>query len=99
MSKLITLINIAKNSHYPNYYRLYKMGNESSNIVYINLNSLTYSAGDYLKAKVYVKITEPITSESLKIRFSGYEATEFTKNNTIHKGHSEILNYEFHIHK
>jgi Arrestin (or S-antigen), N-terminal domain len=75
------------------------MGNEASGFIFINLNSPVYSAGEYVKGQIYVKIPSDTNSESLRIKFTGKEVLEFESGGEKYMNMQEILNYDIEVHK
>lgn len=46
---------------------------QNSNFIYLNLQTLTYSSGDYLKGEVYLKLASETKSNTLILKFTGFE--------------------------
>lgn len=75
------------------------MENSNRSFIYLNLHSLTYSAGDYLKGEVYLKLITSIEAENIILKFTGFESAKLNNTSIDQESKSELASYEITLHK
>jgi hypothetical protein len=74
------------------------MLNGTSGFIYLNLNTLTFTAGDYLKADVHLKLDNPISSPSVLLHFYGLESIECSSDPSLNTTFP-ILSYKMPLYR
>ncbi|OMJ87500.1 hypothetical protein SteCoe_10752 [Stentor coeruleus] len=71
---------------------------QNPNFIYLNLQTLTYSSGDYLKGEVYLKLVSETKSNTLILKFTGFEIININSSSD-QTSKTELVTNELTLHK